>query len=244
MIYQQFEPHPALRPYIDAYWTASGDSDAGAIERILPDGCIDIILNPGADCQTQGNTFLLENRKAYLVGTMTRYKENIMHAGTKLIGIRFKPAGFTAFYEHDALYRLTDETVELEKKLSPDLETTVKHFTTYLDHFFQKKLSNPKRSLAPLLAHIQDSQGQLNVKMLAEKYFTTVRQLERHFNKQLGISPKEFINLVRYQSALKKIRENTAKKSLSEIAFESGYYDHSHLTNEIKKYTGTAPALF
>jgi AraC-like DNA-binding protein len=46
---------------------------------------------------------------------------------------------------------------------------------------------------------------------------------------------------VRYQSTFQKIRHNPANKSLLEIAFESGYYDHSHLTNEIKKYTGVAP---
>lgn len=244
MIYRQFDPHPALRLYIDAYWIAKGEGGSANVERILPDGCIDIILNPGEDCLSEGSTFLLEQNKAYLVGTMTRFKQNLMHEGTHLIGIRFKPAGFSAFYEHPNLYRLTDETVEFDRRIAPQLDTTMKHFTGYLDHFFLKILSAPKRSIAPLIADIQGSRGQISVNALADKYFTTVRQLQRHFNAHLGISPKEFISLVRYQSALEKIRNNTSNKSLAEIAFESGYYDHSHLTNEIKKYTGTPPAEF
>jgi AraC-like DNA-binding protein len=186
----------------------------------------------------------MANRKTYLVGTMTRYKENLMHSGTNLIGIRFKPAGFSAFYDHSSVYKLTDETIEFDQKQSPDLESTVKYFTAYLDHFFLKILSKPKRSIAPLVADIQNREGRISVDALADKYFTTARQLQRHFNEYLGISPKEFINLVRYQSALDKIRNNPENKSLAELAFESGYYDHSHLTNEIKKYTGSPPVQF
>jgi AraC-like DNA-binding protein len=160
---------------------------------------------------------------------------------TKLLGIRFKPAAFTVFYDYPSLHQLTDKTVEFGKTLAPDVKSTVKYSTTYLDHFFLKKLSQPKRSLLPVIAGIQAHNGQLSVNALAQKYFTTIRQLERSFNQHMGISPKEFINLVRYQSTFQKIRHNTANKSLLEIAFESGYYDHSHLTNEIKKYTGVAP---
>lgn len=244
MNYQQFEPHPALKLYIDAYWVARGETSESNIERILPDGCIDIILNPGEDCLSPDSALLLEHKKVYLVGTMTRYKQNLMHTGTKLIGIRFKPAGFSAFYDYSNLHRLTDETIEFEQKLTPDLNGTVKYAGAYLDFFFLKILNPPKRSIAPLIADIQRCQGRTSVNTLADQYATTLRQLQRYFNKYLGISPKEFINLVRYQSALEKIRNNSSNKGLSEIAFESGYYDHSHLTNEIKKYTGCAPAQF
>jgi len=244
MNYRQFSPHPALAPYIDAYWTATGDDCGMKTEKILPDGCIDIIFNLGAECQTESNTCLLKNNQPYLIGTMTRFKETTMLPETELLGIRFKPAAFTVFYEYPALYKLTDRTVEFDKKLSPDIENAAKYSTAYLDHFFLKKLSQPKRSLLPLISDIKNCDGQLSVQALAQKHFTTVRQLERAFNRDMGIGPKEFINLVRYQSTFQKIRNNASRKSLLEIAFESGYYDHSHLTNELKKYTGAAPTQF
>jgi AraC-like DNA-binding protein len=244
MKYTEFKPAPALTPYIDAYWTATGDETGLKTEKILPDACIDIIFNLGADCQTESNTYLLKSRQAYLIGTMIRFKETLMQPETKLVGIRFKPAAFSVFYQHPSLYKLTDRTIELDKTQSPDVESTIKYSVAYLDNFFLRKLSQPKRSIFPIVADIQQSNGLLNVATLAEKYFTTIRQLERAFNQQMGISPKEFINLVRYQSTLRKIQQNTTNKSLLEIAFECGYYDHSHLTNEIKKYTGAAPSQF
>lgn len=242
MIYQQYEPHPALAPYIDAYWTATGDVGGSGIEKILPDGCIDIIFNIGEEFQPESNSFLFETGKAYLIGTMTRFKENIIQPENQLIGIRFKPAAFTLFYDYPSVYKLADQTVEFEKKLSPDAEITAKYFTAYLDHFFLNKISQPKRTLFPIVNDIQQLKGQITVAELAQKHFTTKRQLQRHFNEKMGISPKEFINLVRYQHSFQKIRNNTSNQSLLEIAFECGYYDHSHLTNEIKRYTGATPA--
>ena len=102
MTYTQFKPDPILSPYIDAYWVVTGSKKTNDVaERIMPDGCIDIILNLGKDfhVETDGNFFLMKNRHAYLVGTMTRYKEITCRGprDTNLVGIRFKPAAFSLF---------------------------------------------------------------------------------------------------------------------------------------------------
>jgi AraC-like DNA-binding protein len=58
----------------------------------------------------------------------------------------------------------------------------------------------------------------------------------------IGISPKEYSNIVRFQYALSIIKKSGKNRSLSDIAFECGYYDHAHLTNEIKRNTGLSPS--
>jgi hypothetical protein len=52
MSYNQFLPGPALAPYIDAYWTVTDKKKAPAAEKIMPDGCVNIILNLGEDIHT------------------------------------------------------------------------------------------------------------------------------------------------------------------------------------------------
>lgn len=37
------------------------------------------------------------------------------------------------------------------------------------------------------------------------------------------------------------IKKKSSEKSMLEIAFEHGYYDHAHLANAIKAYTGATP---
>jgi AraC-like DNA-binding protein len=244
MTYYQSSPHYALTNYIDAYWTAKGDAKELTIEKILPDGCVDIILNLGEDCKTDDNQSTMRNGQSYLVGTMTRFKKTVMTDKTHLFGIRFKPAAFSAFYNFDLLHEVTDQTVAFDKGLSPDIQKIIKNPTPYLDQFLLNRFSKPKHNLLQVIDDIQKHKGQINLQTLALSHFTTVRQLERSFKKHIGTSPKEFINLVRYQFALSTIQKKTHKRSLLDIAFECGYYDHSHLTNEVKRYTGMLPSQF
>src|SRR5262245_34290347 len=116
MKYSQVNPGKSLTSYIDAYWTVNGDSANTVTEKILPDGCIDIIFNLGSDCITDNGASNMQSEKVYLVGTMTRFKETLMHSGTKLVGVRFKPAGFSAFYKFASLHEITDQTIEYDKR--------------------------------------------------------------------------------------------------------------------------------
>jgi AraC-like DNA-binding protein len=50
-----------------------------------------------------------------------------------------------------------------------------------------------------------------------------------------------YSNIIRFQNALTVIKKADNKRSLLDIAFECGFYDHSHLANEIKRNTGLAP---
>ena len=241
MIYKQVQPHAALGDYIDAFWTTTGDEKKLVSEKILPDGCVDIILNLGDDCKTDNGTIDLKTGKAYLVGTMTHFKIVEMKPETKLLGIRFKPAAFTSFYKFISLHQITDSIVEFEKKFSPDLKQAISNPNEYLNRFFLNKLTQPKHSLLPVVTDIKECKGQISVSELAMRHFTTTKQLERNFKQDVGISPKEFINLVRFQFVLPVIQNKSSQESLLGIAFEHGYYDHSHLTNEVKRYTGVAP---
>ena len=243
MQYVSYAPHPSLKEYIDAYWMVTGNSTTPIAERILPDGCVDIILNLGDDCNTDNNGFSMKHGKAYLVGTMTGFKDTVMSRETKLCGIRFKPAGFAAFYNYCSLHEVTDHTVDYDLKLAPDLLQTARHSMAYLDRFFLNRLSPPRHRLMPIINDIEKTKGQLRVSELSRRHFITNRQLERHFKFHTGVSPKEFINIVRFQSAMQEIRNNNHGRSLLNIAFDLGYYDHSNLTNAIKKYTGVAPSL-
>lgn len=241
MIYKQVKPHPILADYIDAFWTTTGNGETVVSEKILPDGCVDIILNLGDECKTDNGTFDIESEKAYLVGTMKQFKMVNITPHTKLLGIRFKPGAFSSFYKFTSLHEITDNTIEFEKKLSPDWKQTISDSTEYLNHFFINRLTQAKNILLPVVADIKMSKGQISVNELCKRHFTTSKQLERHFKRFVGISPKEFINLVRFQFVLPAIQNKPSHESLLEVAFRHGYYDHSHLANEVKRYTGLAP---
>lgn len=244
MIYNQVKPHPDLADFIDAFWIVEGVEKQCDKEVILPDGCVDLIFNLGEDCRTDNGTLTMHSEKTYLVGTMTTFKETFLSASNKLVGIRFKPAAFSAFYKYVSLNEITDKTIEFERSISPDIHKIEQCPIPYLNAYFLNRLSKPKHSLSAVIKDVQTANGQISIDTLAKRNHTTVRQLERSFKKHIGISPKEFANIVRFKATLSKIKHNKQQESLLDIAFDCGYYDHAHLTNEIKRYTGIAPSQF
>ncbi len=243
MQYLEVTPHPTLSNYVDAYWTAGGSSTQHSIEKILPDGCVDIIFNLGDDCYTDNGTFLMKSEKTYLVGTMTKYKETEMDDKTKLLGVRFKPGGVSAFFKFVSLSEITNQTIELGKSLGLDLRKLIKSPFERLNQELARNLNKPNHYLLMQIQTIKKSKGQIKIQELASIHCTTVRQLERNFREHLGVTPKEFANLVRYQNAMKAIEQRKSNESILSIAFDYGYYDHSHLTNDFRRYIGCAPTF-
>lgn len=242
MKYSEAVPHPALSKYVDAYWTATGTSKTFTVEKILPDGCVDIIFNVGNDCYTDNGALLMKNDKAYLVGTMTRFKETEMDSSTRLLGIRFKPGSFLTFFNYTPLCEVANRTVEMDARFCPNMNMLTKSPFEFLDKFLFRNLKSPNQYLLEQVRTIQKSRGQVRIDELASMHFTTARQLERNFKHYLGITPKEFVNLVRYQNVKAAIERRKPGQSLLSIAFDFGYYDHAHLTNEFTLHNGSVPS--
>jgi len=88
MQYKEYEPNKLLAPYIDTYWISDGFGGKGKFYKILPDGCVDIIFS----FDKAKSTFLTK-----VVGTMTSFLEISYPQSVEMFGIRFRPAGITAF---------------------------------------------------------------------------------------------------------------------------------------------------
>ena len=232
IVYREYPVCKDLAPFIDAFWTVTGANTADRFDRILPDGCVDIIFNFGPTFLTEQGATEMYSGEAYLVGTMTRFKEMVRPPATRLLGVRFQPGGFSCFYDASLLRSTADRTVLFDRSLFP---------SSALDRFFLDRLKPPSNSPLPLIRDIQLHRGCISVDRLAKRHFMTIRSMERLFDRHLAIGPKEFINFIRYRSAMESIRLRQGK-SLLDIACGHGYYDHAHLTNEIKKYTGSSPS--
>jgi AraC-like DNA-binding protein len=71
----------------------------------------------------------------------------------------------------------------------------------------------------------------------------SLRQFERNFITRVGISPKLFSRIVRFEWAM-QIKNSSADKSWSDIAMECGYTDSSHLLREFKEFAEFPPSRF
>src|SRR4029079_12082646 len=106
-----------LAPWIECYWTRSGV--AGEIDRVLPDGCADVIFDLGQS-------------DAFAVGTMTRPLFVPASSRSELFGVRFRP-GRASLGIHVPLSELTDRSVPLRdlRSMSSGLTDALTTATTF-----------------------------------------------------------------------------------------------------------------
>lgn len=242
MKYKEIKPCIELGPFIHSFWELIGNEHDRRWERNFPDGCAGLVINLGEDCLTDNGLVSMEFGKTYAVGAMTSYKDSFIESNTHLLGVCLKPGAFANFYNYVSQNELTDNTVEFEKANSFNLDKVLKDPFKYLNQFFTGRIKSKINPLQSVIDDIQSSNGQLSIYELSKRNHITIRQLERNFRKHIGISPKEYSNIIRFQKALGIIKTSPENSNFLDIAFECGFYDHSHLTNEIKRKTGLLPS--
>lgn len=243
MEYREIKPCGELAPFIHSYWELKGEEFDRQWERNFPDGCAGLVMNLGDTCLTDNGSVSMEFGKTYVVGAMTSFKDSFIDNDTHLLGVCLKPGTFANFYNYASQNELTNNTIQFEKGNSFNVDKILDNPFNYLNHFFLDRIDTKNNLLQSVIHQIHFTNGQISVYELSKRNFITVRQLERNFKKHIGLSPKEYSNIIRFQNALSTIKNSNANRSLLDIAFECGYYDHSHLTNEIKRNTGLLPSL-
>ncbi|QMW02499.1 helix-turn-helix domain-containing protein [Spirosoma foliorum] len=261
MRHYEFVPGPDWQKHIAAFWMLTidaGREPAGM--RIYADGCADLIYNAGESIAYffpmagAQQAIPLYPRRLYLGGTMTAYGVLKGEVGTLLTGIRFWPGGFYALFAQPMEPAL-DSTIEFPLDQLGTLMGQPENLAIRLNRWFDDRSTHgmlPKAGVYDfvyLRKRMYQSAGLISVETLADEMHVSQKTLERIFKKNVGIPPKEFLRIIRFQELLKRLRNkkgenhaSVAKESLLQTAFELGYYDHAHLTKEFKKYSGLLPS--
>jgi AraC-like DNA-binding protein len=240
MKFSFYKPATVLQPYIDIYWQLSGHFMQNEALTLLPAGGVSLFVNLGEDITSTRFETSIKGGNVFIVGPMKQTDVQVLSGEVMLFGINFKPGAFKYFYKYDALCYISDQFLGFDQRHFPDVKKSMRNFVAYLDQFYYNRLSVPKFSMLNIAADISRHRGILKIDSLAKKHCTTIRQLERQFKQEIGLSPKELINLERFTNAYSKL-QTRSKESLSEIAWDCGYYDHAHMTNDFKRYTGKTP---
>jgi AraC-like DNA-binding protein len=115
-----------------------------------------------------------------------------------------------------------------------------------LNSFFTKKLMNSKTrfntDFVNALSCFYSNNNENNVSLFLKENRISERQLERNFKANVGITPKQFLRIMRFEKSLSVLKNN--KKSLGDLAFIMEYFDESHFIREFKEFTGITPNKF
>lgn len=256
--YTEYAPSDALRPFVECFWTrevAAPGAAAGvvvppAVHRVLPDGCIDVVLAfaGGRD----------EPDAAMVVGTMTRAL--LLDAASTpdcFVGVRFRPAKATAFLGMPAS-ELTDLRASLDDVWSDatrvreavaerqDLLGRVRALERVVAARLSPDAVAPQGDVDEAVRRIIEAGGSLGITRLAPALGVTRQHLARRFAQLVGVSPKTFARVVRLSRVIERVRAvpRDAPLNWSTLALELGYYDQSHLVDEFREMTGVTPTVW
>jgi AraC-like DNA-binding protein len=239
-MYREIKPSEGFGNLIDSFWTFSNNTQVEKF-KIHPDNCTDIIFD-------------LSKNKAFISGIMSCSQNQELKANSNLIGVRFKTENFSRLTEIPLIHTRNIRT-ELREIIPNDSNVLeqLNYYQSTTDKllFIQKfirqteyNLNKPNDKLiSSITAKIKLSNGNINIKELATSNFISLRQLERRFKNNTGLTLKEFSSIIRFNNS-KRVINNFKEKSLSEIAFEMDFFDHSHMTNEFKRISGENPSYF
>jgi AraC-like DNA-binding protein len=257
MNYQTFQPCADLKSLVKCYWILEIPADNNSErQRIVPDGCIEMAFILGDDIKrfTSESDFILQPRAMVLGQTLEPFY--IQPTGyVNTFAIRFYPYGFANFVTIpisdlanketpiEDLFGVT-QAKELEEKIIQAADTQQR--IEIIEHFLLQKL-NEQTTIDNIVKTTVDmllsSKGSLTINNILKEDPSKRRQLERKFSKQIGISPKQLGRVVRLQTALKMLLSQKTD-TLTEIAYESEYYDQAHFIKDFKEFTGINPKEF
>lgn len=239
MTFTYHSPDPRLRKFIQTYWELRGSN--GLKANLDPDCCIDIIINLGITWKLKNHNITIEQGCVYLGGALTESVYESIPKGVYLIGIRFNPGYFNHFYPFFPLADFRNDCIKINSNDAPMLNKLTNDPFNNLNIFYlqrYKEIFNPIFSVIP---KIISNSGNTSLPEIAANIQLSIRQTERLFNKLIGLTPKQFCNIIKYMQTQRLLINKDESESLLSIAIESGYYDHAHFTKSYKKITNRTP---
>ncbi|MCW8329798.1 helix-turn-helix domain-containing protein [Photobacterium sp. SDRW27] len=242
-IHRRAQPAPALNSYITYYW-----------EVIIPEGQFNYVALPDT-CQH----LISLSAPNYSLGQLCLPSlfplKRQLFGPARLFGISFRPAMRQVFIpvqvEHtEQILSWADLSIpsltqlEITLRNEPDFHSKIQLVELWLLKQLEQQIIDYSQGQAPLHCAIQSihqSHGQLSLseKWAAEQGVSS-RHLRRLFLHNLGMTPKQYSDVVRLQSCIQLIDH----QGLNALYQSHDYCDESHLIRQFKKFTGVTPRNF
>lgn len=258
MKYYIISPSPSLARWVRFFWVFEGTLKDGIpyIYRSMADGCAELLFHYKGEFTELDETNAVIDQcyaRALLSGPSGRYRRFVTGEDFGIFGAYIYPFAIpklSSFSSTQLSNQMPDldillgsDAKDLEEKvmLARDNNTRVKLVSAFLEKQFSKT-KEPDGSIVSSIKHIIHSKGQVNIEKTASDFFLSKRQFERKFKEFSGFSPKFYSRIIRFQSAVKQY--GIKNKSLTEIAYDCGYFDQSHFIHEFKEFSGYHPKHF
>jgi AraC-like DNA-binding protein len=234
-VWSNSAPHAALAAHVSSYWSVRLEGQSQTV-RSLPDGCSDLAFDLAA-----------VEPVAYVTGPQQRANTFEVKGRVELFGVRFLPAGATLLLAAPVTHRdlwvplskwLGSEAYELEHAVARAQDNAAR--AGILDELLVQRLAagSLDTRLSKAVALVFQSAGTAKIAALAKAAAASERTLSRLFEEHVGLAPKRFCRVVRFQHLLRRLGKDP---DWTAFAADLGYSDQAHMIREFKELFGCTP---
>jgi AraC-like DNA-binding protein len=255
LVYKEVSPGNALKPFVHCFWILEVHQAMASIERIVPDGRPELVIHSGDPFEKWSPQQGLWQKQAPTLFIGQAREPVLLRTGLKseVVGVRFRPAGAERFLKFcmaettNQIFDLTELPLTSAKELTEQVSCcrSSEERLKFVKKFLENRLldSSPDLLLHHIIRFISERYGSIELRDIAREFHISERQIERRFQNGVGLNPKYFARIVRFQSVLKAGRDRS-QWNLTDLAMRFGYFDQSHFIKEFKQFSGLAPSQY
>ena len=244
--YREIRPSARLRPFVNTFWILEHDGKDAAPQRVVPDGQSELILNWGQPFEAFHLGKWQGQPRCFLAGQIDGPLLLRPDGPAKMLGIGFHPHGAASIFPqpmNELSGRFTtveDLSLRLSRSFDRALELPDPIAAVEAALLSARKTSRDADVLvAQAVRRIILDKGASNLAALAEELGLSVRQLERRFLAAVGLPPKRFCRIQRFNNVFHVLGQPS--RNWVETAIACGYYHQAHLIRDCKDLSGNTP---
>jgi AraC-like DNA-binding protein len=248
-------PAPLLSEYIDMLWLYERGADRPILERALPTGTIELVIDLGGGTvciydRDDPRCTLISHRGPMLCGPQSEYFV-IDNMQPWVLGAHFKPGGAFPFLGLPAS-ELHDQHVALADLWGGaafDLQECVMDAPTPAVMFRILEAALLDRLRDPVMRHpavafaLCEMGGAQPLTAVTDQIGLSARRFSQLFGEQVGLSPKRYQRVMRFQAVLRRIYD-AAPLNWADVAFDCGFFDQAHFIHEFRAFSGLSPTEY
>jgi AraC-like DNA-binding protein len=255
----KYFPGTELRDVIELFWYNTSESQAsltsaGAKEAILPDGCGHLVIN-----LSENRICLFERLESPRLTTFggsifcgpRSSPYGVLSVSSAVIGVVFRPAGIARFLnaptEEFANYQLPLERIFGSE--AEDLRHSLIEACSPASKFILLEQSLIQRQRTSALLHravkyaIHALEHDISVTQVLARVGLSERRFSRIFSEQVGMTPKLFYRVRRFQRAI-ALLPFQEEIDWARTALDTGYYDQAHFIHEFRTFSSVTPTAY
>lgn len=241
-----------LQKYIEGYYFISPDEKSQLLKYwTFPNNFFILSVSQNADIKIDDKNIIIRQSQKENIAThfVAKYKKPIQviyEEPVKELTIYFKPLGINQFVKNPEIFFKNAFGADFNPL--DDLEDSMKSIFKINDRELQRDdleeywLSKLElKDFSEIEKIVSDIESDFRIDDIAVRNNFSRQYLNRLFTKMVGKSPSEYRKIHRFRNV---IGNQKRMKNLTDLSFESSFYDQSHLIKDFRQLTNVSPNSF